>query len=329
MSTQPIDVDPPQQPTHAASATPKVKLAAEPDQYDGSSAKFQSWIRQVKLYILANGITDDAAKIFLTLSYMRLGTAATYAGTCIDKILEEREANLPIMTFKKFVENLEEVFLDKTLTLKARERLEEFKQGSLTVDEFVVRLGILFHEANLTEDAEQIRIIEKATSRALIDAIYTSGMVPEKSADYTERILKLGRLWETRQLQTRLRSHPTPSSSRAPVKIAPTSHAPPPGDKHVPTGIVHGGRGAPMDIDTLKRDNRCFNCGETGHLRRNCDKPIKANVNVRSLAFNLTDDERQALTQSLALAASVSLDPPPLVSQDNEKDFFQDFLDGR
>jgi hypothetical protein len=182
---------------------------------------------------------------------------------------------------------------------------------------------IMFHEANLTNDAEQIQIIEKATSHDIIDAIYSSGNVPDHPDPYMDRITKLGCLWENRQLQTNLHSHPFPSLSRAPVKATPTTPASvPSGDKRMSTGIIHGGRGTPMDVDALKRNNKCFNCGEIGHLRCDCDKPIKSGVNVRSLAFNLTDEECQALADSLALARTV-------VETNDKQDALQDFLDSQ
>jgi hypothetical protein len=126
---------------------------------------------------------------------------------------------------------------------------------------------IMFHKANLTDNAEQIQIIEKATSHDIINAIYSSGNVPNDPDPYMDRITKLGHLWQNRRLQTKLRSHPFPSLSRAPVKVALTTHTSiPSGDKKISTGIVHGGRGALMDVDTLKQNNKCFNCGKMGHL---------------------------------------------------------------
>jgi hypothetical protein len=56
-----------------------------------------------------------------------------------------------------------------------------------------------------------------------------------------------------------------------------------------------------MDVDALKYNNNCFNCGEPGHLRRNCPKPLKGQINMHNLMFNLTDRQYQALAESLAL----------------------------
>ena len=319
---------PPQNPAPTTAVTPKVKLAATPDDFDGGAVKYKSWLRQIKLYILANRITDNEQKVLFTLSYMKTGIAATFADKQIDDIV----GGAPAPVWADFVKQLEGTFLDKTITLKARERLEEFRQGTLVVDEFLLQLDKLFVEANLNDDSERMRLIEKSTSRHIIDAIYQSGNVPGDPKAYAERIILIGRLWETRKAQQSLRQpHPAPSRPQhhAPAKAAATFTTRPPlpaGDKQTPTGIVHGGRGAPMDIDKIKQNNRCYGCGKLGHFRRDCDEPVKPFVNVRQMALNLTDEERSEL---LAAFASPSVSADPVASQEDDSKFFQDFLDGR
>ena len=78
-----------------------------------------------------------------------------------------------------------------------------------------------------------------------------------------------------------------------------------------------------MDVDKIRKSNRCFNCGETGHFRRDCTHPQKARINVRALALELEDDERAELV--LALTS-----PPPVeeevVENVKEPEEAMDFL---
>ena len=116
--------------------------------------------------------------------------------------------------------------------------------------------------------------------------------------------------------------HPPPSrpQQHALAKPVPTiipHPSLPAGDKQTPTGIVHSGRGVPMDVDHIRKTNVCFNCGEPGHFHKECTKPKKP-FKVRHMALNLTDEEYQELLVELT----------PIVSPENDNDFLSDFMDG-
>jgi hypothetical protein len=67
-----------QAPVAAATAsTSKKSSVAKPDEYDGTSSKYEKFIRQVELYVLANRtqFPDDNSKILFVLSYMTEGLA--------------------------------------------------------------------------------------------------------------------------------------------------------------------------------------------------------------------------------------------------------------
>ena len=52
-----------------------------PDEYDGKAETAQAWMDSVRLYLLINHALyyDDDRKIAFTLSYMKKGSAATWA----------------------------------------------------------------------------------------------------------------------------------------------------------------------------------------------------------------------------------------------------------
>lgn len=78
-----------------------------------------------------------------------------------------------------------------------------------------------------------------------------------------------------------------------------TGPAGPPGsNRRDGTGTTFGGTGRPMDLDAARRLRQCFNCGEQGHISRNCPKK-KANCfqQVRGLSVEMTPEERLELAK--------------------------------
>ena len=271
---------------------------APPEAFDGNALKFRDWHRQLLIYIRGKRIEANDDKILLTLSYMKTGTAATWA----NRFFDVHAADLG--TWAEFEIQLKAAFEDKTLSRKAREKLENLHQGSSRIDDFISRFESLAKDAAVEDhDTELIRLLERNVKADLIDSIYSTGDVPTTFNNYKSRVLKLGRLWEQRQEQKNQEHRRHAPSLLSTAKPSPTHPVMPPShsaDRRTPTGVVFGGRGKPMDIDALRRDNRCFTCGVAGHFRRECpDKDKGKKVNIRSMVFDLSKEEQDELLDAL------------------------------
>ena len=61
------------------------------------------------------------------------------------------------------------------------------------------------------------------------------------------------------------------------------------------SGTTFGGSGQPMDIGKLKAENKCFQCGQPGHIKRNC--PQLKQVQVRQVLDDMSEFDRAAVLE--------------------------------
>ena len=270
-------------------ATPTKVKVAEPDVFDGSPYKFRDWLRQLTIFIRAREIKDDEKKILIALSYMKSGTATAWANRWFDK----NGTKASLGSWADFQTELEAAFQDKDAKRKARERLETYKQRDARIDDFISRFDSLTADAGIdSSDDEQIRLLELNVKSEIINAVYGSGSVPATFPDYRKQVLSIGRLLERRQEQIRHRGLLTIPTSTHTNKPTPPA---PPMDKRTPTGVIYGGRGKPMEVDAMRRENRCFGCGALGHFRRECPTHNDKKINVRAAALDFTEEEKAEL----------------------------------
>ena len=66
-----------------------------------------------------------------------------------------------------------------------------------------------------------------------------------------------------------------------------------------------------MDIDTLKKEHRCFGCGKIGHFRNECpDGGKEKKVSIRAIIAELSEEERKELLEGLTTTTDEVQDPP-------------------
>jgi hypothetical protein len=131
---------------------------------------------------------------------MKSSTTNSWATRCFD----EHTAEPQLGRWQDFLDELHSSFKDKNLQRKAHEKLETFRQGTRQINEFFAIFDLLLNNAEVVLDDEKVWLIEHNIKVELIDAVYSSGVVPTTYITYRTHLLMRGRLWEQRQEQKAL-----------------------------------------------------------------------------------------------------------------------------
>ena len=285
-------------------------------------------MREVLLYLSWYPTLADAGKIKIALGFMTEGSAVMWR----DSYIENHLNVTPIThTWNEFFADANDAFSDKGEAERARTALDRLEQRGMRIDEYVTKFRTLCAECSLTSDSERIRLMKHHINRKIAESIAASGTVPDTFNAYRDRVLEVGRTLEQFQQEFHSTQPSTSSRPHHPVHRAPAQHVPQILRRPQAPPAPYGSRARPIEVDRtkLRQENRCFNCHKVGHFGRDC--PDKRQQNVRALAWELTDEERMELLQTLQSGSEVEMnteDNTAAAPTSTDEDYFvQDFTD--
>ena len=178
------------------------------------------------------------------------------------------------------------------------------RQGKKTAEEFFLEVDHLARRAGYAtgHDDELIRLLEKNVNQSLIDRVYNADSLPTTYEAWRAKIIALDQLSHRREVQQQARRTIWPDRrefANVNKQIGKTEK----GEKGE-QGKVFGGMGQPMDVDQskFKTGIRCYKCGRTGHIARECRSSAAQPSTSAVRAVDVTemdDNEQKAIWEEL------------------------------
>ena len=112
----------------------KVKLVDEPPVFDGTKSEYEAWKRKIRLYHYAykKDFAEDEPQILHALSYMKGGTAGTYADDFVEQALEQDSFG----TKAEFWRKTDELFKDTQEEFTNQTKFTTLAMGTMSAEEY-------------------------------------------------------------------------------------------------------------------------------------------------------------------------------------------------
>jgi Zinc knuckle/Domain of unknown function (DUF4939) len=273
--------------------TPRPPKVAAPSPFNGDREKLEDFLAQCRLYLSLRHTEypDDQQQILFVLSHMKEGTAASWASQKINTYLSP---NAAVPTLENFLQELKDMFADPNRAATAMQKLSDVRQG-LNPVETVIQLFELYGPVSGLGDAGLIDKFQRAITHRLRESIYGSHPFPATWEEWKQRALLLDsqhKRFDHFQAQARTGRpfgalpHQTHAQTQRNNTAVTHQNATHPSTTQVPTPPSSSTNPQPMELDRARQPRRnprsglCYNCGQPGHIARNCPSAPTQRIRV-------------------------------------------------
>ena len=229
------------------------------------------------------------------MSYLKEGSAQEYAQLILRNVLP----NIQQKSHVDFMAAMDSIFGDPSKKARAITKLDKMQQGNRSLGEFTTDFEITYLLAGYNTTTHGEQLCQKYRTKLVYKLAERLTLMGVSTTDYNQlrnKAFELDGFFQQWDFE-RQSSHPNQNKGSRPQKTyipqqVSTSSTP---AVKTSSGTTFGGSGQPMDIDKLKAENKCFKCGQPGHIKRNC--PQLKQVQVRQVLDDMSEFDRAAVLE--------------------------------
>lgn len=288
----------------AGNNTVKRGKIRSPELFEGDHADTVRFIYDCDLFLNyhATGYPTDQDKIMFVLSHMKTGTAGAWGQNFV-KTHTDNAGALTLGTYANFKDELKKAFSPALTEETAKIKLDSMLQGSKDFDEFRAEFMRLMNESGINEEKTKIHLFLKNLQPRIAQQIMMIDPLPdnlaavmEKAANINSGFQRARALYGGRPSRVRYFEGFGGSTTGSQPKIK----------QEEGLGIR---KLTQAERERYQKEGRCFNCGETGHMVRECKKrrpgnrPNRPNTpkwrEIRTMIAELDEESKEDLKDEL------------------------------
>jgi hypothetical protein len=293
--------------------------APYPSIFDGDKKKFYEWMNEVDLFLMNNYdnhyLMSGGNRALTILGYMRGEGIATWVGQQIRLLQELRNFGLDegMEVWNDFLERVRERFTDTTKQANAMIKMQKIAMSDDNLDGYIADFEQIIEEAGWVPDEKGTMLMfRKGLSKYLhgkvLDApephpstlagwetlaqdIHRSYMARKAEMDlmgkgYEKKPFIDKRLFYNMMLQSRDKQNQKPQRSQRHPDMMDVDAA------EVDQAATKKSRQwSNKDFERIRREKRCFNCGEKGHRKPECKNKARNVIRATEVEVKKEDLE--------------------------------------
>lgn len=213
-NSAPSDLSPPRSPTMSSASQnqeesqithtskPTELHLGQPEIYDGTPTKAMTWLNSVQIYLIVNReiYNTDEKRITFTLSFMKKGSAQTWATTFIRDTMDkakETENDQPFGTFLDFTTKFKESFIHSDLKGEAIAWLSNtIVSKNLPLGDYISQFRNYASLSEITNDDALINFFNQGIPTSLMKRIYSMDTVPTTIEEWYKQAIHFKKAWD-------------------------------------------------------------------------------------------------------------------------------------